>query len=117
MEKQIAQRVVDQWDNHDKFRVNESSLWSNGIEPDDVAVARAYLLAVSPEPIKFNFGELSQDEIPSGLVLLFENGLVLKSKSLLWMGKDDKVALRQQFDSVMDALSSSASFEFSADVS
>lgn len=37
-----AQRQVEQWENHDKFRCCDSDrvLWSNGCEPDEVAIAR-----------------------------------------------------------------------------
>jgi hypothetical protein len=42
---QMAERIVHQWDNHDKHRLagGENALFSNGIEPDEVAISRRLL--------------------------------------------------------------------------
>lgn len=44
--KEIAEWIVKQWDDHDKFREYETSLFNNGIEPNDVAIARALIEAL-----------------------------------------------------------------------
>lgn len=41
--EQIAELIVEQWDKHDKFREHETVLFNNGVEPDEVALARAFL--------------------------------------------------------------------------
>jgi hypothetical protein len=48
--EEIAKSIVDQWDNHDRYRTTdgEKLLFSNGIEPDDVCVARALLVLLYP---------------------------------------------------------------------
>lgn len=45
----IAESIIDQWENHDRYRVTEGEklLFSNQKEPDDVVVARAFLQAIS----------------------------------------------------------------------
>lgn len=43
---QIAELIVEQWDKHDKFREHETALFNNGVEPDEVAVARALIEAL-----------------------------------------------------------------------
>ncbi len=45
----IAQSIVEQWEQHDQYRVidGENLLFSNGIEPDNVVVAKAFLQAIS----------------------------------------------------------------------
>lgn len=44
--KEIAELIVEQWDKYDKFREYETVLFNNGIEPDNVAVARALIEAL-----------------------------------------------------------------------
>jgi hypothetical protein len=44
--EQIAELIVKQWDEHDKFREHETVLFNNGVEPDEVAVARALIEAL-----------------------------------------------------------------------
>lgn len=41
--KTIAEKTIEQWDKHDKFRIADSDtlLFSNGLEPDEVVMARA----------------------------------------------------------------------------
>lgn len=112
----IAQRLVDQWDHHDKYRVNESSRWTNGVEPDDVALARAYLRLAKYQPMKFNHGELSQEVFVSGWVIVFENGLLLKSESVLWRTEAEQAVVKAKFTEVIELLSSSGSFVYCTEV-
>ena len=41
----IAKKIVDQWEHHDRYRITDAdtALFSNGLEPDDVVLARAFL--------------------------------------------------------------------------
>jgi hypothetical protein len=43
--EELAQKVIDQYENHDIHRETESDrlLYSNGVEPDDVTLARSFL--------------------------------------------------------------------------
>lgn len=49
VEKQIAEKVIHRWENHDRHRVADGdySLFENGKEPNDVAMARALIEAVN----------------------------------------------------------------------
>lgn len=42
---EIAQKIVYQWENHDRYRITDAdtALYSNGLEPDEVVLARAFL--------------------------------------------------------------------------
>ena len=46
MAEQMAERIVDQWDNHDRYRVTDKALFENGQEPNEVAIARALIEAL-----------------------------------------------------------------------
>jgi hypothetical protein len=66
--------------------------------------------------MKYNHGVLSQEGFDSGYVIVFENGLVLKTKSVLWAGRDGKEEVRKQLDEVLQILEKSPGFELSQDV-
>lgn len=66
--------------------------------------------------MKFNSGTLSQEGFESGFVLVLENGLVLKSKSVLWAGSEEKNKVKKQFEEFVDALKNTKIFEPSSDV-
>lgn len=64
----------------------------------------------------FNNGELIQDGFVAGFVILLENGLVLKTESVLWSSEEEKEKIRQKFDEFVTALKSSKDFEYSVTV-
>lgn len=41
--EQIAQRIVDQWEKHDRFRQIAEETGLFGMEPQNVTLAKAYL--------------------------------------------------------------------------
>lgn len=65
--------------------------------------------------MKINVGILSQEGFESGFVILFENGLELRTKSVFWMVEEEKDKVRQQFDEVVARLQERG-FELSEDV-
>lgn len=65
--------------------------------------------------MRFNVGVKTQEGFESGFVIVFENGLVLHTKSVLWVGTEEKEKVRQQYEEVIEKLQK-AGFELSADV-
>lgn len=54
--------------------------------------------------MRVNAGTLSQEDFPSGYILLFENGLALRSPSVLWLGKAQAAEVTRQFEEIVEAL-------------
>lgn len=52
----------------------------------------------------FNVRSLSQEGFDSGYVIIFENGLVLKTESILWSSVDEKIKIKSSFDEVVNKL-------------
>lgn len=47
----LSEKIIKQWDEHDRYRVTDSerSLFDNGQEPDDVVIARALCSKNAPD--------------------------------------------------------------------
>ena len=60
----------------------------------------------------FNVGTLSQEGFDSGYFIIFENGLVLKTESVLWLSIDEKNKIKSSLEEVVNKLELSG-FELS----
>jgi hypothetical protein len=67
------------------------------------------------EKMKFNIGTTNQEGFVSSFVIVFENGLVLKSNSILWETQQESDALQKKFDEVVEELKANG-FEFSEEI-
>lgn len=54
--------------------------------------------------MKFNVGKLTQEGFISGYVVVFENGMILRSQSPLWLEQSERDKMRFDFDAVVEAL-------------
>lgn len=54
--------------------------------------------------MKFNVGELTQEGFISGYVVVFENGMILRSPSPLWLEQSERDKMHFDFDAVVEAL-------------
>jgi hypothetical protein len=61
--------------------------------------------------IKFNIGVITQEGFIKAHIIVFENGIVLHSKSSLWIGTTAADQLKLDFEQVIEALKN-GSLEF-----
>jgi len=56
--------------------------------------------------MRFNVGVITKDGFVAAHVLYFENGIVLRSKPIEWLGIDETKIVADEFEAVVESLKS-----------
>lgn len=55
--------------------------------------------------MKFEVGKKTQEGFDSSYVIIFENGLMLSTQSVLWLCVEEREAVKEKFEEVITFLS------------
>ena len=56
--------------------------------------------------MKARIGVIEKETFVANHIIQFENGLLLKTKEVLWIGKEESDKVKKQFEEVVDELRS-----------